>query len=156
LKIPCLLLVKQGCPITKYESLNDMLYFIQMPNNPCHDWNIWASAWAMIECIYELVLTKTSSNVYYKVYLMIVDEMIDHHWFLIQDWHYVYVVEGWKHIPILLTFEQVLCEGIVHNLTKMIIWQMCCKLGGILNIFRNFLTSSLILVQTGFQFFLGC
>jgi hypothetical protein len=62
--------------------------------------------------------------------LMIVDEMIDHHWIIIQEWHYVYVVEGWKHIPILVTLEQVLCEGIVHNLTKMIIWQMCCKLGG--------------------------
>lgn len=134
-----------------------MLDFIQMPNNPCHDWNIlrkcmghdWVHIWAF-------VYQNTSSNVYYKVYLIILDEMIDHHWFLIQDWHYVYVVEGWKHIPILLKLEQVLGEGIVHNLTKMIIWQMRCKLGGILNIFRNFLTSSLVLVQMGFQFFLGC
>ncbi len=58
--------------------------------------------------------------------------------------------------PKLLTLEQILIEGIVHNLKIMITWQMCCKLGGILNIFRNFLTSSLVLAQMGFQFFLGC
>ncbi len=107
----------------------------------------WLSAY-MILCY-----QNTSSNAYYKIYLIIVDEMIIHHWIFIQDWHYVYVVEGWKQIPILLTLEQILSEGIVHNLTKMIIWQMCCKFGGILDIFKNFLTSSLILVQTRFQFF---
>jgi hypothetical protein len=33
----------------------------------------------------------------------------------------VYVVEGWKCIPILLTLEQVLFRGIANNLTKVIV-----------------------------------
>ncbi len=33
---------------------------------------------------------------------------------------HVYVVEGWKCIPILLTLEQMLFNAIVDNLTKVI------------------------------------
>jgi len=33
----------------------------------------------------------------------------------------VYVVEGWKYIPILLTLEQVLFCGTANNLTKVIV-----------------------------------
>ncbi len=45
------------------------------------------------------------------------------------------------HIPVLLTLEQVLSEGIVHNLTIMITWQMCYKFisfgaNGVSNFFR--------------------
>ncbi len=32
----------------------------------------------------------------------------------------MYVVEGWKYIPILLTSEQMLFCGIANNLTKVI------------------------------------
>jgi len=39
-----------------------------------------------------------------------------HGWIVV----HVYVVEGWKHIPILFTLEQVLFSVTTNNLTKVI------------------------------------
>jgi hypothetical protein len=40
-----------------------------------------------------------------------------HGWIIV----HVYVVEGWKHIPILLTLEQVLFGVTTNNLTNVIV-----------------------------------
>jgi len=44
----------------------------------------------------------------------------------------VYVVEGWKYIPILLTLEQVLFCGTTNNLTKVIVTSLLQN-GGFFN-----------------------
>ncbi len=44
---------------------------------------------------------------------------------------HMYVVEGWKHIHILLTLEQVLFGAIANNLTKVIVGSLL-QYGGFL------------------------
>jgi len=53
---------------------------------------------------------------------------------------HMYVVEGWKHIHILLTLEQVLFGAIANNLTKVIVGSLL-QYGGF---FKTNLVSKLI------------
>jgi hypothetical protein len=68
----------------------------------------------------KLVFTKKHLVVQLVKFLHVsIDEatiMDCHGWIVV----HVYVVEGWKHIPILLTLEQMLSSAIIDNLMKMI------------------------------------
>jgi hypothetical protein len=74
----------------------------------------------MAECMQELVLTKTHLIVQSTKFIFVsIDEIITMHyqrWIII----HVYVVEGWKCIPVLLTLEQVLLNVIANILIKVI------------------------------------
>lgn len=91
-----------------------------MPNNFQKHWT-YTTSWSMVKVMHELVLWAicvTMQKVQF-VY-MSCDEvtMIDN-----QSWisTHVYVVEGWKWFPILLTLQQVVEGSHVNNLTKVIV-----------------------------------
>jgi hypothetical protein len=97
-------LLEHGHPIIDYESMKKLFDFIQMLNISQHDWND-TNAWAMAECMYELVLNKTCFVVQTTKFISIsVDEVMTTDCQCRISVH-VYVVQGWKRIPILLTSE---------------------------------------------------
>ncbi len=113
------LLLKHGRPIIDHKSMKELYDFLQFPKSPQHHYND-TSVWTMAECMQELVLIKTHLVVQSTKFIFVsIDEIITMHyqrWIII----HVYVVEGWKCIPILLTLEQVLLNVIANNLIKVI------------------------------------
>jgi len=88
----------------------------------------------MVECMQKHVLTKTRLIIQSPKFLfMFVDEITNmdcQRWIFV----HVYVVEGWKHIPILLTLEQVLSSVIVDNLTNVIMASLLYSMEGFLKL----------------------
>jgi hypothetical protein len=75
----------------------------------------------MDECMQKLVFTKTHLVVQSTKFIFVsIDDVttIDYQGLIVV---HMYVVEGWKHILILLTLEHVLFGAIANNLTKVIV-----------------------------------
>jgi hypothetical protein len=97
--------------------MQQLFVFIKMLNNYWHHWSD-SSAWIMAKCIHKIVFTNTQMVVQKLRFISIfVDEdtTMDS-----QSWLGVYLVDGWKHNPILLTLEQLINSGTIDNLTKVI------------------------------------
>ncbi len=99
--------------------MKELFDFLQFPKSLQHHYSD-TSVWTLAECMRELLFKKTHLVVQLtKLIFVSIDEITIMHyqrWIII----HVYVVEGWKYIPILLTSKQVLLNVIATNLIKVI------------------------------------
>jgi hypothetical protein len=113
-------LLKHGCPIINYESNLGMFDFLRVLNNLQHHWSD-KSAWTTVKCMQKVMLMKTwlviqsSRFISMFIYEVTIVDLLG--WIVI----HVYVIEGWRWILILSTFEQMLSNVIITNLIKVIV-----------------------------------
>ncbi len=129
-------ILKYGCPITNYESMKESFDFLQVPKSlwtslkwhKCLD-NGWMHART---CAHKNTFNYSITKIPFYVCWW------NHYYGLpkvdfcscVCGFVHVYVVEGWKHIPILLTLEQVLSSVIVDNLTNVIMASLLYSMEG--------------------------
>lgn len=95
-------LLKHGHLVIDYESMKKLFDFIQMFNIPQHHWND-TNAWAMVECMHELVLSKTCLVIQTTKFILIsVDKVMTIDCQSRIGVH-VYKIQRWNQILILLT-----------------------------------------------------
>jgi len=89
--------------------MKELFDFLQLPKSPEQHYSN-TSVWTMAKCMQELVFTKTHLVVQSTKFIFVfIDEITTMHYQRSIIIH-VYVVEGWKCIPILLTLEQAFIE----------------------------------------------
>jgi len=98
-------LLQKEHPLMDYENMWQLFTFVKVSNNLQHHWNN-SNVWIMDECMHKIVFMTNTWTVIQKarfIYIFI-DEVtiVD-----CQSWLgvHVYIVNGWKCNPILLTLE---------------------------------------------------
>jgi hypothetical protein len=115
----------------EYELLRELFLLLKVKNTPLKHW-LDSSDWQIAEAMHDVVLFKTSSMILKANFVVVsADEMtaID-----AQQWINIhgYVMQNWKCVLILLTFEKVEVGATLDNIKGVILDEMG-KYGGLTN-----------------------
>jgi len=109
-----------GRPMLEYELLRELFLLLKVKNTPLKHW-LDSSDWQIAEAMHDVVLFKTSSMILKANFVVVsADEMtaID-----AQQWINIhgYVMQNWKCVFVLLTFEKVEVGATSNNIKGVIL-----------------------------------